>query len=170
MEIKILNFLHRLKASFWLLPGLMAGAAILLSFISIALDKTFLFQDGVPQWWLYSSGPDGARTVLSVIAGSMITVAGVVFSITIVVLSYAYTAILGRRLLQIDIAVFVVAVTLGQLVSCKLLLASPLPSRLNRFAPIALAVLSALFVLFTFYTPQLSAFKDPVSGGYGIVR
>ena len=88
--------------------------------------------------------------------------------ITIAVLYYAYTAILGHRLLQVDIAVFVVAVTLGQLVSCKLLLASPLPSRLNRFAPIALAVLSALFVLFTFYTPQLSAFRDPVSGGYGI--
>jgi hypothetical protein len=36
-------------------------------------------------------------------------------------------------------------------------------------APIALAVLSVLFVLFTLHAPQLSVFRDPVSGGYGIV-
>jgi hypothetical protein len=89
--------------------------------------------------------------------------------ITIVVLYYAYTAILGHGLLQVDIAIFVVAVIVGQLVSYKLLIASPLPARLNRFAPIALAVLAILFVLFTFYTPQVSLFRDPVTGGYGIV-
>jgi hypothetical protein len=89
--------------------------------------------------------------------------------ITIVVLFYAYTAILGHDLFEADIAIFVVAIVVGQIVSYKLLMVSPLPKRLNRFAPIALAVLGILFVLFTFYPPQLPLFKDPVSGGYGIV-
>jgi len=89
--------------------------------------------------------------------------------ITIVALYYAYTAILGHGFLQVDIAIFVVAVIVGQLVSYRLLMASPLPERLNRFAPIALAVLGILFVLFTFYTPQLALFRDSVTGGYGIV-
>jgi hypothetical protein len=89
--------------------------------------------------------------------------------ITIVVLYYVYTAILGHGLLAVDIAIFVVAVIVGQLVSYKLLTASPLPERLNRFAPIALVVLGILFVLFTFYPPQFPLFRDPVSGGYGIV-
>jgi hypothetical protein len=89
--------------------------------------------------------------------------------ITIVVLYYVYTAILGYGLLAVDIAIFVVAVIVGQLVSYKLLTASPLPERLNRFAPIALVVLGILFVLFTFYPPQFPLFRDPVSGGYGIV-
>lgn len=89
--------------------------------------------------------------------------------ITIVVLFYAYTAILGHDLLIADIAIFVVAVVVGQLVSYRLLTASPLPARLNRFAPIALAVLGILFVLFTFYPPQVPLFRDPISGGYGIV-
>jgi hypothetical protein len=89
--------------------------------------------------------------------------------ITIVVLFYAYTAILGHGLLIVDIAIFVVAVIVGQLVSYKLLIASPLPKRLNRFAPIALVVLGILFVLFTFYPPHLSLFRDSVTGGYGIV-
>jgi glucose-6-phosphate-specific signal transduction histidine kinase len=89
--------------------------------------------------------------------------------ITIVVLFYAYTAILGHDLLEADIAIFVVAVIVGQLVSYKLLIASPLPKRLNRFAPIALAVLAILFVLFTFYPPQSTLFRDSVTGAYGIV-
>ncbi len=77
----------------------MAGAAILLSFLTTAVDKAFLYREGAQQWWIYSGGPDGARTVLSVIAGSMITVAGVVFSITIVVLSLASSQF-GPRLIR----------------------------------------------------------------------
>jgi hypothetical protein len=89
--------------------------------------------------------------------------------ITIVVLYYAYTAILGYDLLIVDIVIFVVAVIVGQLVSYKLLIASPLPKRLNRFAPIALAVLAILLVLFTFYPPQSPLFIDSGTGAYGIV-
>jgi hypothetical protein len=90
--------------------------------------------------------------------------------ITIVVLYYAYTAILGHGLLIVDISIFVVAVVVGQLVSYKLLTVSTLPERLNRYAPIALVVLGVLFVLFTFYPPQIPLFKDAVTGGYGIVE
>lgn len=70
--------------------------------------------------------------------------------IPIVVLCYAYTAILGRGLLIVDIMTFVVAVIAGQVASHKLLAASPLLEGLNRLAPIALVVLGLLFVLFTF--------------------
>ena len=99
MKIKILNFWYRLQESFWFLPAVMAGAAILLSFVTIAIDKMFLYREGAQHWWVYGGGPDGARTVLSVIAGSMITVAGVVFSITIVVLSLASSQF-GPRLIR----------------------------------------------------------------------
>ena len=89
--------------------------------------------------------------------------------ITIVVLYYAYTTILGHDLLIVDIAILVGAVIVGQLVSHKLLEASPLPVRLNRFAPIAVVVLGILFALFTFYPPHLHLFWDSGTGGYGIV-
>ena len=89
--------------------------------------------------------------------------------ITIVALYYAYTAILGHGLLIVDITIFVVAVIVDQLVSYKLLTASPLPVRLNRFAPIAVVVLGILFVLFTFYPPHMHLFWDSATGGYGIV-
>ena len=88
--------------------------------------------------------------------------------ITIVVLYYSYTGIMGHGLLIVDIVIFVEAVIVGQLVSYGLLVASPLPGRLNRFAPIALVVLGILFVLFTFHPPQLPLFRDSVTGAYGI--
>jgi len=89
--------------------------------------------------------------------------------ITIVVLFYSYKAILGYGLLIADIMIFVVAVIVGQLVSYRLLVASPLPRNINRFAPIALVVLGVLFVLFTFYPPHVPLFRDSPTGGYGIV-
>ncbi|GJM15085.1 MAG: hypothetical protein DHS20C13_04120 [Thermodesulfobacteriota bacterium] len=48
--------------------------------------------------WIYENKPEGARALLSTVAGSMITVAGVVFSITIVALTLASTQY-GPRLL-----------------------------------------------------------------------
>ena len=60
-----------------------------LSFALIALDK--VVQDHVLQklGWVWAGRPEGARTLLSAVAGSMITVAGVVFPISIVALSLA---------------------------------------------------------------------------------
>jgi uncharacterized membrane protein len=116
MRIKIRNFWYRLQSSFWFLPALMAGAAIFLSFITIAIDKVFLYREGAQHWWIYSGGPDGARTVLSVIAGSMITVAGVVFSITIVVLSLASSQF-GPRLIRNFMNVRANQMVLGTFVS-----------------------------------------------------
>jgi hypothetical protein len=90
--------------------------------------------------------------------------------IAIVVLYYSYTAVLGHGPLIVDILIFVVAVIVGQFGSYKLLITSPLPERLNRFSPIALAILGIIFVLFTFYPPQLPIFRDSVTGAYGIAR
>ena len=99
MQIKIQNLWYRLRGSFWFLPALMAVAAILFSFTTTTIDRVFLGRQNPVQWLLYSGGPDGARAVLSTIAGSMITVAGVVFSITIVVLTLASSQF-GPRLVK----------------------------------------------------------------------
>jgi uncharacterized membrane protein len=46
--------------------------------------------------WLYSSQPEGARSLLATVAGSMITVAGVTFSMTLLMVSHA-SAQIGPR-------------------------------------------------------------------------
>jgi len=96
---KIYNIWYRLKANFWFLPALMAAGAILLALMTITIDRVWIEMEGVWPLLIYSGGPEGAGRVLGAIAGSMMTVAGVVFSITIVVLSLASSQF-GPRLIK----------------------------------------------------------------------
>lgn len=81
--------LKAIRASYWFVPSIMAVVAVLLGGVMIWIDARLGtgWIKGVS--WYQQIRADGAREVLSTIAGSMITVAGVVFSITIVALSYA---------------------------------------------------------------------------------
>ncbi|CAN5795821.1 DUF2254 domain-containing protein [soil metagenome] len=97
MKVRFLRLLDTIRTSYWFIPTLMAVASVFLSWGLLRVDRSD------PEWieetgWLYSGGPEGARAVLSTIASSMITVAGVVFSITIVALSLASQQF-GPRLL-----------------------------------------------------------------------
>ena len=85
-----------LRTSFWFLPGLMVLGAAVMAAVAVAIDVA-LAGAALPPW-VYTGGADGARALLSTIAGSMVTVAGVGFSITIVALVLASTQF-GPRLL-----------------------------------------------------------------------
>lgn len=96
---RLLRFWSDVRSSYWFVPSIMLVGAVLLSFAMIFFDETV-----DPQWlqgltWIYINQPDGARALLSTVAGSMITVAGVTFSITIVALSLASSQY-GPRLLR----------------------------------------------------------------------
>jgi len=87
MPAWVLNWLNNLRSSLWLIPSCMAMAAIFLSMVVPYLDVFYSPKDIDSLRWLSNMGPEGAMTLLSTIAGSMITIAGVVFSITIVALT-----------------------------------------------------------------------------------
>ncbi len=88
-----------LREGFWFVPTLMAAIAAGASFGTVALDHALGESTIGRSSWGYSGGPDGARLLLSTIAGSMITVAGVSFSITIAALALASSQF-GPRLLR----------------------------------------------------------------------
>ena len=99
MKARFLRLADHLRESYWFIPTLMAVAAILLASGMVMLDS----YEG-SAWmnnltWLYASRPSGARQVLSSIGGSMITVAGTVFSVTIAAVVYA-SGQYGPRLLS----------------------------------------------------------------------
>ena len=99
MRAQIYKTWDRVHSSFWFLPAVMAGGAIALAFLTVALDPP------VTNWvrqnwgWTFTGGAEGTSAVLGCIAASMITLAGVVFSMTLVTLSLASTQ-LGPRLLR----------------------------------------------------------------------
>lgn len=77
----------------------MAIGAIVSSQITIELDRNVGTQWMSDAWWTSLNQPDGARALLATVAGSMITVTGVTFSLTILAVSYA-TSHFGPRLLD----------------------------------------------------------------------
>jgi len=78
-----------LQGSLWFLPCLMLCASVAAAVGLVELQSTV--EIDLSNRWprLFGSGADGARGLLSAIATSMVTVAGVVFSITVVALSLA---------------------------------------------------------------------------------
>ena len=87
-----------LISGYWFVPAAMTSAAVVLAFCLLFIDRRLIGQGSQPAW-LYAGGADGAKTLLSAVAGSVITVAGVVFSITIVALTQASSQF-GPRLLR----------------------------------------------------------------------
>lgn len=78
-----------LRDKYWFVPALSALVGLAAGIAMVALD----IQLGT-EWLgsldtLHGSRPEGARAMLSTIAGSTITVAGVVFSITLAAVTYA---------------------------------------------------------------------------------
>ena len=89
---------YRITASLWLVPALMILAAVVLAFAMLWLDARVPPAWLEPVRWFLRIGPDGARQVLATIASSMITVASLVFSMTLVTLTLASSQ-LGPRLI-----------------------------------------------------------------------
>ncbi|HUE77936.1 MAG TPA: DUF2254 domain-containing protein [Longimicrobiales bacterium] len=97
----------RVRDSLWFLPSVMTVAAIALAIVTIQLDLAGVAdvpepdesaEGPGPLRLLFSGTPDGARQILSAIASGLITVTGVVFSVTIVALQLASTQFTPRIL------------------------------------------------------------------------
>jgi uncharacterized membrane protein len=99
MRIRIAHAWSTLRSSFWFIPLEVSVLAALLSAGMLALDRYTDWDAIYPLSGFYRGSPDGARAILSTIGGSMIGVAGTVFSITIAVLSFA-SSTFGARLLR----------------------------------------------------------------------
>lgn len=86
--MSVQRLVFRLRNSLWFVPGLWVIGAGLLAFVTTWIDaRTPELGRDLPL--VFGGGPDGARSVLSSIAASTITVAGVTFSVTIVALQLA---------------------------------------------------------------------------------
>lgn len=109
-EVRDLSGWQRIWQPFWALPAAIALA-------SVAVGATLPLVDAsVSEWvpYVFGGGPDGARSVLTTIATAMISVTGLVFSITIVVLQLASSqfsprvlgTFLQRRTVQVTLGIF----------------------------------------------------------------
>ena len=150
MKTLAFRYWNRIRTSLWFIPTVMALAAVFLAFISVALDRP------VTNWllhswgWTFTGGAEGASSVLGIIAGSMITIAGVVFSMTLVALSLA-TSQLGPRLLRNFLRDTTTQVVLGTFVAtflyCLLVLLTIRHAEEVAFVPHVSITLGVLFAV-----------------------
>ncbi|WP_009630402.1 DUF2254 domain-containing protein [Synechocystis sp. PCC 7509] len=98
-NVKITKLWDSLQSSYLFVPALIVVSAIALAVMMLTLDRQGNY--GVlKNWgWIYTGSTDGARAMLAAIVSSTITVAGTVFSITIVALQLAASNF-GPRLLR----------------------------------------------------------------------
>ncbi len=140
-----------LRTNLWAVPTIEVVLAIALFAGTQALDRAAYNGDLSFPSWVISGNADAARQTLTTIAAAVITVVGVVFSITIVTLTLASTQF-GPRMLRNFIRDRSTQVTLGTFVAtfayAILVLVSISPSSHGDFVPhLSITVTLALVVL-----------------------
>ena len=96
---QLFKIADRLRTSFWFLPSGMAAVGIAVATGLVWLDRSLSGPSVQKLSWLYEFGPEGARAILAAVATSMITVAGLTFSITMLTLQLASSQY-GPRILR----------------------------------------------------------------------
>jgi uncharacterized membrane protein len=99
MDIRVQKLLEEIRSSYWFVPAVMTLSAIGLSVLTTIVDQQLQIPVNRNFGLVFGGGPQGARDLLTTVAGSMITVAGVTFSITIVAFSQASSQF-GPRMLR----------------------------------------------------------------------
>lgn len=136
--LRLIKIRDNLADSFWFIPALMAGLAALSALGSVALDHA-LGADWInTMGWIWSGGPDGARGVMSIIAGSLMTVISIVFSLTVTTLAQT-SAHFGPRVLRKFTSDRGVQLTLGTFIAtfvyCLLVLRTVRSVEESEFVP-----------------------------------
>ncbi len=75
--------------SLWFIPTVMTLLAIILALGMVRLDRMLGLDERDAFWWAFEGGSESAFRVLTAIAGTMVSVIGVVFSVTVVSLQLA---------------------------------------------------------------------------------
>ena len=131
---------HReaLRTNLWLVPTIEVIAAVGLFMVTLRLDRAVYTGHLRAPSWVISGTADAARQILTSIAASVITVVGIVFSITIVTLTLASTQF-GPRMLRNFIRDRGTQLTLGTFVAtfvyCVVALVSIGPGSHGDFVP-----------------------------------
>ncbi len=123
--IRMRQLWSSLRSSFWFVPSLMVAAGVALAIALIEMDSA-VGDRWLAQWpRLFGATPEGARQMLATIAGSMMTVMGVTFSMTLVALALAssqYTSRILRNFMRSRVTQSTLGIFAGVFAYCLIVL------------------------------------------------
>lgn len=114
-----------------------------------AITESFFFRDREDFWCVKLKG----------------TLLGLVL---IPVLFYTYNGIVGSSPDWINIAIFFLAAAIAYVFETQQFKNGKAACKRPKLAIAALAAIAILFIVFTFKTPEIGIFRDPLTGSYGI--
>jgi len=165
---RLYAFRDDVRASLWFRPGLLAAGSVVAAWVSLDLDRRVAGTPIGETLLAWAGDVDSSRQVLATIAGGMITIAGVSFSIVVVALVLASNQFSPRvlrnftsdRVVQSVIGVFIATFLYAVLVMRGLRSATgdghpPYVPAISVFLAIAFAVVSlGVFVYFIHHISQ----------------
>jgi hypothetical protein len=94
---------------------------------------------------------------------------GILLGLVLVpVIFYTYNGVIGKSPDWLNITIFFVSAAIAYLYETRHLVSENLRCRSSKWPLTALCAIALLFVVFTFATPEIGIFKDPLTGTYGI--
>ena len=84
------------------------------------------------------------------------------------IIFYTYNGVIGKSPDWFNIAIFFVSAAIVYIYESKSFNNNKTPCKSSKLAFGALCVIAILFVVFTFKTPEIGIFKDPLTGKFGI--
>lgn len=88
--------------------------------------------------------------------------------VLIPVLFYTYNGVVGKSPDWLNITIFFVSAAAAYLYETRLFEKRRGRCERPRLSVAVLCLIGVLFVAFTFVTPEIGVFRDPLTGGYGI--
>ncbi len=88
--------------------------------------------------------------------------------VLIPVLFYTYNGVFGKSPDFINIAIFFVSAGAAYLLEWRLFKSQKRKCSYSKLAFFIICLIGIAFILFTFVTPKMPIFMDPITGGYGI--
>lgn len=148
MKTRFRQVLQQLLDSLWFVPGLMVIASVVMAVGIIEFDANTSWNGTKRFPLLFGVGADGSRAMLTAIAGSMLTVAALTFSLTLAAITQASSQysprvlrnFMGDRVNQIVMGYFVAVFTY-----CLIVLGTIRGGDEGKFVP-GTAVLVGLFM------------------------
>lgn len=84
------------------------------------------------------------------------------------VLFYTYNGAIAKSPDWLNIAIFFISAAASYIFETRLFNSQKVRCHAPKAAFVTLCVIAALFVIFTFFTPNLGIFRDPITNSYGI--
>ena len=88
--------------------------------------------------------------------------------VLIPIMFYTYNGVIGKSPDWINIAIFFLSAAVAYIYETRLFHAEKLSYRSPNRAIAILCTIALLFIVFTFQTPEIGIFRDPLTGTYGI--